>query len=92
MSELGKTIFKKIRSKILLKKIKSQCQNYACEKKPLAREGNLVQRKQRGLEWIMNGLGKPFEKKPIQKIEKTVKIKVILPQVNWCKLKLRGFF
>ena len=30
----------------------------------------------------MNGLGKPFRKKPIQKIEKTVKIKVKLPHVN----------
>ena len=30
----------------------------------------------------MNGLGKPFRKNPIQKIEKTVKIKVKLPHVN----------
>ena len=30
----------------------------------------------------MNGLGKPFTKNPIQKIEKTVKIKVKLPHVN----------
>ena len=30
----------------------------------------------------MNGLAKPFRKNPIQKIEKTVKIKVKLPHVN----------
>ena len=31
----------------------------------------------------MNGLGKPFRKKnPIQKIEKTVNIKMKLPHVN----------
>ena len=30
----------------------------------------------------MNGLGKPFTKNPIQKIEKTVNIKVKLPHVN----------
>ena len=30
----------------------------------------------------MNGLGKPFKKNPIQKIERTVKIKVKLPHVN----------
>ena len=30
----------------------------------------------------MNGLGKPFRKKTIQKIEKTVKTKVKLPHVN----------
>ena len=30
----------------------------------------------------MNGLGKPFKKNPIKKIEKTVKIKVKLRHVN----------
>ena len=30
----------------------------------------------------MNGLGKRFRKKPIQKIEKTVEIRVKLPHVN----------
>ena len=30
----------------------------------------------------MNGLGKPIRKSPIQKIKKTVKIKVKLPHVN----------
>ena len=30
----------------------------------------------------MNGWGKPIKKTPIQKIEKTVKIKVKLPHVN----------
>ena len=31
---------------------------------------------------IMNGLGKPFRKKSLQKIEKTVETKVKLPHVN----------
>ena len=30
----------------------------------------------------LNGLGKPFRKNPIPKIEKTVKIRVKLPHVN----------
>ena len=29
--------------------------------------------KKLGLEWAVNGLGKPFRKKPIQKIEKDIK-------------------
>ena len=37
-----------------------------------------------GLEWAMNGLGKPIRKKILSKKlkKKTVKIKVKLPQVN----------
>ena len=54
MSELGKTISKKIRPK-------KQCQNAASEKKPLARNVNLIVKKTRprmNYEWI----GKPFRK------------------------------
>ena len=51
------------------------------KKNPLSRKGNLVHTKL-GLEWTMKGLGKPFRKKPNQKIEKTVKIKGKLPHVN----------
>ena len=40
----------------------------------------------------MNGLGKPFRKKPIQKIEKTVKIKVKLPHVNKKPLARKQIF
>ena len=39
-------------------------------KKPLARNENLIQTKKLGLEWAVNGLGKPFRKKPIQKSKK----------------------
>ena len=55
--------------------------------KPLARNGKFGPNKKLGLEWTMNRLVKPF-KKPIQKIEKTVKIKVKLPhpseKANFC--------
>ena len=40
----------------------------------------------------MNGLGKPFRKNPIQKIEKTVKIKVKLPHVNKKPLARKRIF
>ena len=41
----------------------------------------------------MNGFGKPFRKKnPIQKIEKTVKIKVKLPNVNKKPLARKRIF
>ena len=42
-------------------------------KKPLARKEYLIQTKKLGLEWAVNGLGKPFRKNPIQKIEKKCK-------------------
>ena len=50
-------------------------------KKPLARTGNLVQTKKLGLEWTMDWENH-LEKNPIQKIEKTVNIKVKLPHLN----------
>ena len=40
----------------------------------------------------MNGFEKPFRKKPIQKIEKTVKIKVKLPHVNKKPLPIKRIF
>ena len=40
----------------------------------------------------MNGLGKPFRKKAIHKIEKTVKIKVKLPHVNKKPLARKRIF
>ena len=40
----------------------------------------------------MNGLEKPFRKNPIQKIEKTVKIKVKLPHVNKKPLARKRIF
>ena len=39
--------------------------------------------KKLGLEWTLNGYGKPFRKNPIKKLKKkTVKTKVKLPHVN----------
>ena len=61
-------------------------------KKPLARNWNLIQTKKLGLEWAVNGLGKPFRKKPIQKIEKTVKIRVKFPHVNKRPLPINRIF
>ena len=49
---------------------------------PLVRNENLIQAKKLGLEWAVNGLGKPLRKNSIQKIEKTVKFRVKLPHVN----------
>ena len=66
-----------------IKKRENQCQSAACEqKKPLPRNENLIQTKKLGLEWAVNGLGKPSRKKSAPKIEKTVKIWVKLPRVN----------
>ena len=42
-------------------------------KTPLARNENLVHTKKLGLEWAINGLGKPFRKSPIQKNRKNSK-------------------
>ena len=44
------------------------------------------------LERTMNGLEKPFRKNPIQKIEKTVKIKVKLPHMNKKPLARKRIF
>ena len=59
-------------------------------KKPQARKENLVptrnwptkQKQNTGIEWAMNGLGKPFRKIRSKKFEKTVKIKVKLPHLK----------
>ena len=40
----------------------------------------------------MNGLGKTFRKNPIEKIEKTVKIKMKLPHVNKKSLARKRIF
>ena len=48
-------------------------------KRPQAGNRNLVTTQP---EWTRKGLKKPFRKNPIQKIEKTVKIKVNLSHVN----------
>ena len=42
-------------------------------KKPLARNENLIQTKKLGLEWAVNGLGKPFRKKSDPKNRKNSK-------------------
>ena len=42
-------------------------------KKPLARNENLIQTKKLGLEWAVNGLGKPFRKKSDLKNRKNSK-------------------
>ena len=49
----------------------SKCRMWT--KKHLARQENLIQTKKLGLEWAVNGLGKPFRKNPMQKIEKNSK-------------------
>ena len=69
MSELGKP-FAKNQAKKIFKKTENQGQNTACKKKPLARNGNLVQTK------TMNGLGKPFGKKSDPKNRKNRKSKI----------------
>ena len=59
--ELGKPFLKiQIKNKY---KPENQCQNAACEQKPIARNGNLAQTKKLDLEWTVNALGKPFRKK-----------------------------
>ena len=82
MSELRKLFLKKIKSKNKKKNRKSMSKCRMWAKKPLARNENSIQTKKLGLEWAVNGLGKPFRKNAIQKIEKTVKIRVKLPHVN----------
>ena len=83
MSELGKPFLKKIRWEKKPKKTENQCQNAAREnRKPLCEICNFDSNKKPGPEWAVNELGKLFRKNPIQKIEKTVKIKVKLPHVN----------
>ena len=80
MSELEKPFLKKNQIKKLKKKIRYQ--NAACEQNTTSEKWKFGSQKKLGLEWAINGLGKPFRKNPIQKIEKTVKIKVKLPHVD----------
>ena len=79
--DLGKPLTKKLDQKKFQNKQKLNVKMPHVNKKPLARHWILIQTKQLGLEWTMNGLGKPL-KKTIQKIEITVQIKVKLPHVN----------
>ena len=52
-------------------------------KKTTSEKWNFNSNKKLGLEWAVNGLGKPSRKKiHTKKIEKTVKIRVNLPHVN----------
>ena len=79
---IEKTIFKKIRSKNKKKKSKNQCQNAACDQKTTSEKWKFNSNKKLGLEWAVNGLGKPFRKKYDPENRKTVKIRVKLPHVN----------
>ena len=83
--ELGKPFPEKITK--FKKKTENQRQNAAFEHK---KTRNLVQTKELGLEWTMNGLGKSF-KKSNPKFRKTVKIKVKLPHVNKKLARKRTF-
>ena len=59
MSELRKPFLKKS-----VKKIRNnQCQNAACEQKTTSEKWKFNSNKKLGLEWAVNGLGKPFRKK-----------------------------
>ena len=52
-------------------------------KKTTSEKWKFSSNNKQGLEWTMNGLGKPFRKNPIQRIENnTVKITAKLPHVN----------
>ena len=51
-------------------------------KKNTSEKWKFISNKKPGLQWAVNGFGKLFRKNPIQKIEKTVKIRVKLPHVN----------
>ena len=87
MSELGKPILKKSD-----KKTENQCQNAAREKKPLERYVILILKKTR-YRMSCELIGKNYlEENPIQKIEKTVKIRVKLPHVNKKLLPRNRFF
>ena len=58
----------------------SKCRMWT--KKTTSEKWKFNSNKKLGLEWAVNGLGNHLEKNPIQKIEKTVKIRVKLPHVN----------
>ena len=79
---IEKTILKKSDQKIGKKKQKINVKTSHVNKKTTSEKWKFNSNKKLGLEWAVNGLGKPFRKNPIQKIEKTVKIRVKLPHVN----------
>ena len=73
MSKLRKPIYKKSDQKIQ-KEQKIKVKMPHVNKELLSRKINLVRTKKLGLEWSMNGLGKPFRKKiRSKKIEKNSK-------------------
>ena len=59
---IGKTINKKYPIQKFAETVKIKVKLPHVNKKPLARNGNLVQTKKLGLEWTLNGLGKPLTK------------------------------
>ena len=87
MSELGKPFFLKSGKKT---NTENQCQNADSEnKKPLARNVNLILTKKLGLEWTMNGSGKKSDPK---NRKKNSKIKAELPHVNKKPLARKRIF
>ena len=61
----------------------NQRQNAACEqKKTTSEKRKFKSNKKLGLEWAVNGLGKPFRKKIRSKKSKKLKIRVKLPHVK----------
>ena len=81
MSELRKP-FQKNQIKKIRKKQKINIKMLHVNKKTTSEKWKFNSNKKQGLEWAVNGLGKPFRKKSDPKIEKTVKIRVKLPHVN----------
>ena len=81
MSELRKP-FKKNQNKNIRNKQKINVKMPHVNKKTTSEKWKFNSNKKLGLEWAVNWLGKPFRKNLIQKIEKTVKIRVKLPHVN----------
>ena len=58
MIELVKPFLKKSLKKF--KKTKKRCQNAACEQNTTSEKWKFGSHKKLGLEWAINGLGKPF--------------------------------
>ena len=79
---IEKSILKKNQNKKIRNKQKINVKMPHVNKKTTSEKWKFNSNKKLGLEWALNGLGKPIKKNPIQKIEKTVKIRVKLPHVN----------
>ena len=80
---IEKTILKKSDQKIRKKKQKINVKMPHVNKKTTSEKGKFNSNKKLGIEWAVNGLGKPFRKKiRSKKSKKTVKIRVKLPHVN----------